>query len=140
MTATASLAGLASGSPERLPVSGGGRVTACDGTVIEAEGLAGAPGGRVLIGARGVPAEIIGFRDGQAQLMGLDRLPRIVPGTMVRLVEPVRSAASARRCAAASSTVMARPSMLVPGSQPCPGVRSTLCRSTPCAAPASPTR
>ena len=92
MTVTASLAGLASGLPERLPVSGGGRVTACDGTVIEAEGLAGAPGGRVLIGARGVPAEIIGFRDGQAQQMGLDRLPRIVPGTMVRLVEPVRSA------------------------------------------------
>ncbi len=93
MTATARLASMARAAlAPPLPIVGGGRVTACDGTIVEAEGIAGAPGGRALIGALEVPAEIIGFRAGRVLLMGLDRLPRVVPGTMVRLVEPVRTA------------------------------------------------
>ncbi len=93
MSATSVLAALAEGAlPKAQPVDGGGRVTSFDGAVIEAEGIAAAPGGRALIGATGVAAEVIGFRGELAQLMGLARLPHIVPGTMVRLVEPVRTA------------------------------------------------
>lgn len=82
--ATAALAALIEGVrlPD-LPVRRGGVVVAADGAIIEALGLSGAIGSRVAIGAAGAAAEIIGFRDGRALLMGLAPLAGITPGTQV---------------------------------------------------------
>ncbi len=66
-----------------LPVRRGGRVTAFDGGVLEAVGLHAPVGGRALIGTQGQAAEIIGFRDDRALLMGLSRLVGVVPGAAV---------------------------------------------------------
>lgn len=74
-----------------LPVQRGGVVVAADGAIIEALGIHGAIGSRVAVGAAGAAAEIIGFRDGRALLMGLAPLAGITPGTLV-LPDPHGSA------------------------------------------------
>jgi flagellum-specific ATP synthase len=66
-----------------LPVRRGGRVVAFDGTTLEALGVSALVGGRALVGNDGQSAEIIGFRDGRALLMGLSPLAGITPGAMV---------------------------------------------------------
>ncbi|MFZ4382794.1 MAG: FliI/YscN family ATPase [Sandarakinorhabdus sp.] len=86
--ATARLAGLigAVRLPD-LPVQRGGVVVAADGAIVEALGINGAIGDRVAIGSAGriggAAAEIIGFRDGRALLMGLAPLGGVTPGTLV---------------------------------------------------------
>ncbi|WP_439546327.1 FliI/YscN family ATPase [Sandarakinorhabdus sp.] len=90
--ATAALAAMINGF--RLPdltVRRGGVVVAADGAIIEALGIHGAIGSRVTVGAAGAAAEIIGFRDGRALLMGLAPLAGITPGTLV-LPDPHGSA------------------------------------------------
>lgn len=71
-----------------LPVVRGGRVVGFDGTTIEAVGVTALVGGRALVGSGRQAAEIIGFRDGRALLMGLSSLAGIVPGAVV-LVDDV---------------------------------------------------
>ncbi len=66
-----------------LPVRRGGRVTAFDGTTLEAVGLDAVVGGQAQVGPAGQAAEIIGFRDGRALLMGLSPLAGVMPGVMV---------------------------------------------------------
>ncbi|WP_353217292.1 FliI/YscN family ATPase [Sandarakinorhabdus sp.] len=66
-----------------LPVRRGGVVVAADGAIVEVLGISGAIGSRVLVGSAGTAAEIIGFRDGRALLMGLRPLADITPGTLV---------------------------------------------------------
>jgi len=66
-----------------LPVRRGGRVVAFDGTTLEAQGVEALVGGRALVGTDRQPAEIIGFRDDRALLMGLSPLAGIVPGASV---------------------------------------------------------
>jgi flagellum-specific ATP synthase len=66
-----------------LPLRRGGRVVAFDGTTLEAVGTDALVGGRAMVGAARQPAEIIGFRDGRALLMGLSPLAGIVPGAAV---------------------------------------------------------
>ncbi len=93
MSATEILATVAAAArPVAPPTLGGGRVTAFDGSVIEAEGLACEAGALARIGLAGGLAEVTGFRHDRALLMGLDRLPDIAPGTMVRLAARVRTA------------------------------------------------
>ncbi len=84
MTATDALAQLfTAANPLPLPVRRGGRVTGFDGTTVEAIGLEALVGGRALVGAGRQAAEIIGFRDGRAVLMGLSPLAGITPGAVV---------------------------------------------------------
>ncbi len=66
-----------------LPVVRGGRVTAFDGTTLEAVGIDAVVGGQARVGQRGQAAEIIGFRDGRALLMGLSPLAGVTPGAAV---------------------------------------------------------
>lgn len=66
-----------------LPVRRGGCVVAADGAVLEAVGISGPVGSRVLIGTAGLAGEIVGFRDGRALLMGLAPLSRVAPGALV---------------------------------------------------------
>jgi flagellum-specific ATP synthase len=74
-----------------LPIRRGGVVVAADGAIVEALGIGGAVGSRVAVGTSGAAAEIIGFRDGRALLMGLAPLAGITPGTLV-LPDPHGSA------------------------------------------------
>lgn len=89
MTVTGAMAALACGvRVSALPVRRGGRVVAFDGTLVEAlgveaRGVDALVGGRALIGSAAQAAEIIGFRDGRALLMGLSPLAGIVPGAVV---------------------------------------------------------
>ncbi|PZN92715.1 MAG: flagellum-specific ATP synthase FliI [Alphaproteobacteria bacterium] len=84
MTVTAALAGLAAAAVvPSLPVRRGGRVMGFDGTTVEAIGIEALVGGRALVGTGRQAAEIIGFRDGRAVLMGLSPLAGIVPGAPV---------------------------------------------------------
>lgn len=70
-----------------LPVRRGGRVAAFDGSLVEAIGLDAPVGSRARIGAgphhRAAMAEIIGFRDDRALLLGLSQLGSIAPGAGV---------------------------------------------------------
>lgn len=84
MTVSAELARLVGGmTVPPLPVRRGGRVVAFDGTTLEACGVSALVGGRARVGSDGQAAEIIGFRDGRALLMGLSPLAGITPGAMV---------------------------------------------------------
>jgi flagellum-specific ATP synthase len=88
MSVTDALLGLVAGQAAEaaalaLPVQRGGRVTAFDGTTLEAVGLQALVGARARIGAERQAAEIIGFRDGRALLMGLSPLVGIRPGAVV---------------------------------------------------------
>jgi len=65
------------------PVQRGGRVSAFDGTTLEAVGLEALVGARAMIGPERQAAEIIGFREGRALLMGLSPLVGIRPGAVV---------------------------------------------------------
>ena len=69
------------------PVRRGGRVAAFDGSLVEAIGLEAQVGSRARIGAgplhRAAMAEIIGFRDDRALLLGLSPLTGIAPGAGV---------------------------------------------------------
>ena len=84
MNVTAVLAHLAAtASIAAIPVRRGGRVVGFDGTTVEAIGIEALVGGRALVGAGRQAAEIIGFRDGRAVLMGLSPLAGITPGAPV---------------------------------------------------------
>ena len=84
MTVNAALLALASAAVVRgLPVRRGGRVTAFDGSLVEAAGLEALVGSRARIGAAQQMAEIIGFRDNSALLLGLTPLIGIAPGAGV---------------------------------------------------------
>ncbi len=81
MTAGAALARrIAAVSPAPLPVRRGGRVVAFDGNLLTAIGIDAPVGSRALIGVRRQPAEIIGFVEGRALLLGLAPLGDIAPG------------------------------------------------------------
>ncbi len=67
----------------RLGPSRGGRVAAYDGLLVEAVGIDAAVGTVCRIGAPAVAAEVIGFRDGRALLMGLAALGQLMPGAAV---------------------------------------------------------
>jgi flagellum-specific ATP synthase len=66
-----------------LPLARAGVVVAADGAIVEAFGINGAIGARVAVGLAGQAAEIIGFREGRAQLMGLAPLAGVAPGSPV---------------------------------------------------------
>ncbi len=84
MTAGAALARrIAAVSPAPLPVRRGGRVVAFDGNVVTTIGIDAPVGSRALIGVRRQPAEIIGFVEGRALLLGLAPLGDIAPGAAV---------------------------------------------------------
>ncbi len=84
MSATAALHGLIAASrTPAVPVRRAGRVTAFDGTTLEAIGLDAVVGGQAQVGEARQAAEIIGFRDGRALLMGLSPLAAIEPGAPV---------------------------------------------------------
>jgi flagellum-specific ATP synthase len=84
MTATAAMVTLARTiAVPPLRVRRGGRVVGFDGTTLEAIGVEALVGGRALVGADRQAAEIIGFRDGRALLMGLSSLAGISPGALV---------------------------------------------------------
>ncbi len=84
MTAGAALARrIAAVSPAPLPVRRGGRVVAFDGNLLTAIGIDAPVGSRALIGVRRQPAEIIGFVEGRALLLGLAPLGEIAPGAAV---------------------------------------------------------
>jgi len=76
------------------PISLEGRITALSGLVIDVDGLGGhsSVGDRLLLASRngpGIPAEIIGFRNGLAQAMPFGPLDGLGPGSVVQLrVEP----------------------------------------------------
>jgi flagellum-specific ATP synthase len=71
--------------PPLLPVSRAGRVTAFDGTTLMASGLEALVGARARVGPERQAAEVIGFREGSALLMGLSPLSGIRPGAVVQL-------------------------------------------------------
>lgn len=85
MTATALLQRLIAAVPvaPTPPPRRGGRVTAYDGMTIEASGIDLPVGSVCAIGKMGVAAELIGFRDGRALLMGLTALGPVVAGAAV---------------------------------------------------------
>ena len=84
MTVSDTLLALASAAVvPALPVRRGGRVTAFDGSLVEAAGLVALVGSRARIGAAQQVAEIIGFRDERALLLGLSPLVGIAPGAGV---------------------------------------------------------
>lgn len=70
-----------------LPMTRGGRVAAFDGSLVEAVGLEAQVGRRARIGGgprhRAAMAEIIGFREDRALLLGLSPLAGIAPGAGV---------------------------------------------------------
>lgn len=61
----------------------GGRVVAYDGLTLEAAGVDVAVGTVCAVGPAAVAAEVIGFRDGRALLMGLANLGALIPGAAV---------------------------------------------------------
>ena len=61
----------------------GGRVAAYDGLLVEAVGVDVAVGTVCRIGVQAIAAEVIGFRDGRALLMGLASLGQVMPGAAV---------------------------------------------------------
>lgn len=67
-----------------VPLVRAGRVVAFDGSIVEAVGIAGAPGQLAAIGPDRRPAELVGFRGEHAVLMGLAPLEGIAPGAAVR--------------------------------------------------------
>src|SRR6202012_286414 len=80
--AAAGRAGLRDIAPLQLE----GRVSGLSGLVVDIDGLAGnvAVGDRLLLGTRdgvGIPAEIVGFRNGVAQAMAFAALDRLGPGS-----------------------------------------------------------
>ena len=83
MTLSDGLAALFEVSVATLPVQRGGRVTAFDGSLVEAVGLDALVGSRARIGRAQQMAEIIGFRDDRALLLGLSPLSGIAPGAGV---------------------------------------------------------
>ena len=70
-------------APAVLQPRRGGRVTAYDGMTVQASGIELPVGSVCGIGGSEVPAELIGFRDGRALLMGLAALGAVVPGAPV---------------------------------------------------------
>lgn len=84
MSVSDTFSGLANAaSVPALPVRRGGRVTAFDGSLVEAIGLDALVGSRARIGRSQQMAEIIGFRDERALLLGLSPLAEIAPGAGV---------------------------------------------------------
>jgi flagellum-specific ATP synthase len=84
MTVSDSLAALVATAPlPMLPVRRGGRVVAFDGSLVTAVGVEALVGARARIGRAGQMAEIIGFRDDRALLLGLSPLLGIAPGVGV---------------------------------------------------------
>ena len=84
MTVTATLAALA--MPRTWPALAprrGGRVVAYDGLTLEAAGIDVAVGTVCAVGPHAIAAEVIGFRDGRALLMGLANLGHLIPGAAV---------------------------------------------------------
>ena len=71
------------GAPPPLAPRRGGRVTAYDGMTVQASGIELPVGSVCGVGGHEVPAELIGFRDGRALLMGLAALGPVVPGAAV---------------------------------------------------------
>jgi flagellum-specific ATP synthase len=95
MSASATLAGLARAiRVAPLPLRRGGRVTGFDGTTVEALGLEALVGAQALVGPQRQAAEVIGFRDGRALLMGLSPLRGVFPGVGV-VIEGLAVAAEA---------------------------------------------
>ena len=70
-----------------LPVRRGGRVSAFDGSRVEAIGVTALVGSRARIGGAGQIAEVIGFHQDRAVLLGLTPLAGIAPGAGVVLVD-----------------------------------------------------
>ena len=66
-----------------LPVRRAGRVAGFDGTTITAIGVDAEVGARARIGPQAQAAEVIGFENGRALLMGLSPLTGIMPGVAV---------------------------------------------------------
>ena len=66
-----------------LPVRRAGRVAGFDGTTITAIGVDAQVGARARIGPAAQAAEVIGFDEGRALLMGLSSLTGIMPGMAV---------------------------------------------------------
>ncbi len=84
MTASEALAALAEAAVVApLSLRRAGRVTAFDGSTVEVIGIDAMVGSRALIGPHRLAAEVIGFRDSRALLMGLSRLEGVKPGAMV---------------------------------------------------------
>ena len=85
MTATGALAQLTRnarlGTPPAPRV--GGRVLAYDGLTIDCGGLSERLGAVCAVGPAGIPAEVIGFRDGRTLLMGLAQPGALLPGAAV---------------------------------------------------------
>jgi flagellum-specific ATP synthase len=95
MSASAALAGLARAARvSPLPLRRGGRVTGFDGTTVEALGVEALVGAQALVGPQRQTAEVIGFRDGRALLMGLSPLAGVFPGVGV-VTEGLAAAAEA---------------------------------------------
>ena len=70
-----------------LPVRRGGRVTAFDGSRVEAIGIPALVGSRARIGPAGQVAEVIGFHRDRCVLLGLTPLAGIAPGAGVVIVD-----------------------------------------------------
>lgn len=88
MSVTSALAGLcAAADPAPQPVRRGGRVLAFDGSRVVAIGVTARVGSRAAIGATGQMAEVIGFENDRAVLLGLTPLAAIAPGAGVVVVE-----------------------------------------------------
>lgn len=77
----ANLVGAAIVAPQ--PVRRGGRVVAFDGNLVTATGLDALVGSRARLGRAAQTAEVIGFRDDRALLLGLSPLVGIAPGAAV---------------------------------------------------------
>ena len=81
MSVAQALAELIARSPRpALPMQRGGRVVGFDGSSLVVAGLAAPVGSRALVGPGRQAAELVGFRDGQAVLMGLAPLDGVAPG------------------------------------------------------------
>ena len=88
MSITGHLADLCDGAfIAPLPVHRGGRVLAFDGSRVEAIGVTARVGSRARIGTAGQIAEIIGFHDDRAILLGLTPLTGIAPGDGVVVID-----------------------------------------------------
>ena len=88
MSVNSVLAGLcaAVNSPVH-PVRRGGRVLAFDGSRVEAVGITAPVGSRAAIGTSGQIAEVIGFQDDRAVLLGLTPLAAVAPGAGVVIID-----------------------------------------------------
>lgn len=85
MNATNALAALARNAHLATPPGPrvGGRVLAYDGLTIDCGGLSARLGAVCAVGPAGIPAEVIGFRDGRTLLMGLAQPGALLPGAAV---------------------------------------------------------